>query len=301
MPLLIPWTLSLVLLGALVVVLILWKSRTQPRNDWSLGELQGRLNELERISDNLDELRSMFVLPRTRGDVGEKLLNELLRNWLPPESFALQYGFKDGTRTDAVIFLGNYMVAIDAKFPFQSVREVFPQRGTAGDTSRSATDSSVDPGTGTVAADKKIPAQVKRTFIQHARSIAEKYIRPDQGTLQFALMYVPSEALYYNCFVEDSELSSAVLAEKVVPVGPSNLFLYLQTVAYGLRGFNFPQQAEEVISRLAEVQKEMAVFDKEMATASTHLKNFNRMFDSLLSRYRTIDNLVKRIEDHRHN
>ncbi|MFW5712842.1 MAG: DNA recombination protein RmuC [Spirochaetota bacterium] len=290
MPLLISWSLSLVLLFTLVLVLVLWKNRTRHKDDWSLGELQGRLNELERISGNLEELRSMFVLPRTRGDVGEKLLNELLRNWLPPDSFALQYGFKDGTRADAVIFLGSYMVAVDAKFPFQSVREVFGGQEEAHPAS---------PDAQPMSSDKKIPAQVKRTFIQHARSISEKYIRPDQGTLQFALMYVPSETLYYNCFVEDSELSAAVLAEKVVPVGPTNLFLYLQTVAYGLRGFNFPKQAEEIISRLSEVQQEMTAFDKEMATASTHLKNFTRMFDSLLSRYRRIDNLLKRIEDRR--
>lgn len=271
-PLLISWSVSVVLLCALVVLLILWKYSNRHKNDWSVGELQGRLKELEKISGNIDELRSLFILPRTRGDVGEKLLGELLHNWLPQEAFALQYGFKDGTRADAVIFMGNYLVAVDAKFPFQSVREVLSQ-DTQG---------------------KKIPPQVKRTFIQHARNIAEKYIRPDQGTLQFALMYVPSEALYYNCFVEDSELTGAILNEKIVPVGPANIFLYLQTVAYGLRGFNFPQQAEEIISRLYEVQQEMSAFDKELATASTHLKNFTRIFDSLLVRYRKIENLVKR-------
>ncbi len=273
-PLLVSWSISLLLLCALVVLLILRKKSGYSNEGLSIGELQGRLKELEKISGNIEELRSLFVLPRTRGDVGEKMLNELLRNWLPQEAFALQYGFKDGTRADAVVFMGNYMVAVDAKFPFQSVREVLSQQ-TQG---------------------AKIPAQVKRTFVQHARTIAEKYIRPDQGTLQFALMYVPSEALFYNCFVEDSELSAAVLAEKVVPVGPSNIFLYLQTVAYGLRGFNFPKRAEEVISRVYEIQQEMSAFDKEISTASTHLKNFTRSFDSLLVRYRTIDNLIKRIE-----
>ncbi|MFO7729173.1 MAG: DNA recombination protein RmuC [Spirochaetia bacterium] len=273
-PLLISWSISLVLLCALLLILILRKSSRREQSSRDTGELQGRLNELEKISNHIDELRSLFILPRTRGDVGEKLLGELLHNWLPEDAFSLQYGFKDGTRADAVIFMDRYLVAIDAKFPFQSVREVLTQS----------------------AQEKKIPAQVRRTFIQHARSIAEKYIRPDQGTLQFALMYVPSETLYYNCFVEDSDLSAAVLAEKVVPVGPANIFLYIQTIAYGLRGFNFPQEAEEVISRLAEVQQEMAAFDKEIATASTHLKNFTRMFDSLLVRYRKIDNLVRRIE-----
>ena len=267
-PLLISWSISLILLCALLAVIILRKSSRDT------GELQGRLKELEKISSHIDELRSLFILPRTRGDVGEKLLGELLHNWLPQDAYSLQYGFKDGTRADAVIFMGQYLVAIDAKFPFQSVREVLTQS----------------------AQEKKLPAQVQRTFVQHARSIAEKYIRPDQGTLQFALMYVPSETLYYNCFVEDSELSAAVLAEKVVPVGPANIFLYIQTIAYGLRGFNFPQEAEEVISRLAEVQQEMSAFDKEISTASTHLKNFTRMFDSLLVRYRKIDNLVRRIE-----
>src|SRR6056297_1086373 len=267
-PLLISWSISLILLSALLAVIILRKGSRDT------GELQGRLNELEKISSHIDELRSLFILPRTRGDVGEKLLGELLHNWLPQNAYSLQYGFKDGTRADAVIFMGQYLVAIDAKFPFQSVREVLTQS----------------------AQEKKLPAQVRRTFVQHARSIAEKYIRPDQGTLQFALMYVPSETLYYNCFVEDSELSAAVLAEKVVPVGPANIFLYIQTIAYGLRGFNFPQEAEEVISRVAEVQQEMTAFDKEISTASTHLKNFTRLFDSLLVRYRKIDNLVRRIE-----
>ena len=267
-PLLISWSISLILLCALLAIIILRKSNRDT------GELQGRLKELEKISRHIDELRSLFILPRTRGDVGEKLLGELLHNWLPQDAYSLQYGFKDGTRADAAIFMGQFLVAIDAKFPFQSVREVLTQS----------------------AQEKKLPAQVRRTFVQHARSIAEKYIRPDQGTLQFALMYVPSETLYYNCFVEDSELSAAVLAEKVVPVGPANIFLYIQTIAYGLRGFNFPQEAEEVISRLAEVQQEMSAFDKEISTASTHLKNFTRMFDSLLVRYRKIDNLVRRIE-----
>ena len=267
-PLLISWSISLILLCALLAIIILRKSNRDT------GELQGRLKELEKISSHIDELRSLFILPRTRGDVGEKLLGELLHNWLPQDAYSLQYGFKDGTRADAAIFMGQFLVAIDAKFPFQSVREVLTQS----------------------AQEKKLPAQVRRTFVQHARSIAEKYIRPDQGTLQFALMYVPSETLYYNCFVEDSELSAAVLAEKVVPVGPANIFLYIQTIAYGLRGFNFPQEAEEVISRLAEVQQEMSAFDKEISTASTHLKNFTRMFDSLLVRYRKIDNLVRRIE-----
>lgn len=286
-PQLLPWAVSLVLLTVLLTLLIQklltrLRDRNQHRaGDLQLGELQGRLNELTRISGNLEELRSLFVIPYTRGGLGETLLEELLRNWLPEESYALQYGFKNGSRADAVIRLGDYLVAVDAKFPLQSVREALsPPEG--------------EEGGGEV--PRQIPAQIRRTFLNHARDIAGKYIRPEEHTLQFALMYIPSEHLYYRCFVEDNGLAAAILEYKVVPVSPSSLFLYIQTVAYGLRGFNFSKKAEKLLSYLYEVQTELAAFDKTVSTAGTHLKNLTRSFDALSIQSRRIDTLVKRIE-----
>ncbi|HDQ15027.1 MAG TPA: DNA recombination protein RmuC [Sediminispirochaeta sp.] len=242
-----------------------------------LGDLQGRLKELENISRQLDELRSLFILPRSRGDLGESLLETLLRNWLPDKSYSLQYGFRDGSRADAVIHLGRYKVAVDAKFPLQSVKEALipPQ--------------SEEP-------PEALPPQVKRVFLKYARDIAAKYIHPEEGTLQFALMYVPSESLYYRCFVQDSELSALLLQEKVIPASPATLFLYLQTVAYGLRGFAFSEKAEEVVRRLAEIQSELSKFDRHLNTAGTHLKNLNLSFDNLSTQSRSISSLLQHIE-----
>jgi len=270
--------LTAVAVSVLSILLTLLISRRShgPSDSAHLGELQGRLNELERISRHLDELRTLFILPRTRGDIGETLLAELLKNWLPKENFSLQYGFSNGNRADAVIHLGQYMVAVDAKFPMQSVREVLISSNEADTT-------------------PEIPSQIKRTFIQHADDIASKYIRPDEGTLQFALMYIPSENLYYRCFVEDSRLSAAVLERKVIPTSPSTLFLYIQTVAYGLRGFRFSQKAEQMIAQLYEIQTELRGFDKNLSTTATHLKNLTRSFDSLSNNYRRVDLLVNRI------
>src|SRR6056297_3701191 len=114
-PLVISWSVSLLLLCVLLVVLILRKRNRHEQSSRDTGELQGRLNELEKISSHIDELRSLFILPRTRGDVGEKLLGELLHNWLPQDAFSLQYGFKDGTRADAFIFIVRHSIALDAK------------------------------------------------------------------------------------------------------------------------------------------------------------------------------------------
>ncbi|MGC9311065.1 MAG: DNA recombination protein RmuC [Sediminispirochaetaceae bacterium] len=263
----------------LTLVVVLFYSRGSRRSSDSIstGELQGRLNELERISRHLEELRTLFILPRTRGDVGETLLAELLKNWLPQENYSLQYGFSNGGRADAVIHLGNYMVAVDAKFPLQSVRDaLIPADSTE-----------------TV---PEVPAQIKRTFIQHARDIASKYIRPDEGTLQFALMYIPSESLYYRCFVEDSRLSAAVLEQKIIPASPSTLFLYIQTVAYGLRGFRFSRKTEQMIARLFELQTELRSFEKNLGTTATHLKNLTNAFDSLTTNYRRVDTLMQEID-----
>lgn len=291
----IPWIVSLVLLTILLTLLIhrlltARKENPETRNGvLQLGDLQGRLNELTRISGNLEELRSLFVVPYTRGGVGETLLEELLRNWLPEESYALQYGFQNGSRADAIIRLGEYLVAVDAKFPLQSVREaLLPPEEDA--SPRDALQET------TKDAPRKIPAQVRRTFLNHARDIAGKYIRPEEHTLQFAMMYIPSEHLYYRCFVEDSGLAEAVLEHKVVPVSPSSLFLYIQTVAYGLRGFNFSQKAEKLLSYLYEIQTELAAFDKAVSTAGTHLKNLTHSFDTISAQSRRIDLLVKRIE-----
>ncbi len=279
-PQLVPWFISIIILAVLLTILfqkLLF--RKNEGHNLQLGELQGRLNQLEKISGSLEELRTLFIVPHTRGGVGETLLEELLRNWLPEQGYSLQYGFQNGNRADAIIRLGNYIVAVDAKFPLQSVRDaLLPLPAEQGD------------------APREIPAQIKRTFIRHARDIAEKYIRPEENTLQFALMYIPSENIYYRCFVEDGDLSASVLKQKVVPVSPSSLFLYIQTVAYGLKGFNFSRKAEKLLTYLYEVQTEMAAFDHTLNTAGTHLRNLTRSFDTLSNQSKRIETLLKRIE-----
>jgi len=275
-PLIIYITAGFFLITLALIFLLFIKSRGSSETN-SLGELKGRLHELEQISRTIEELRTLFIMPRTRGDLGETILAELLKNWLPDENYTLQYSFSSGTRVDAVIHLGQYMVGIDAKFPLQSVKEALIPK-----------DNEETPG--------EIPGQVKRTFLHHARDIAGKYIRPDEGTLQFALMYIPSESLYYRCFVEDSQLSARILEQKVVPTSPSTLFLYIQTVAYGLRGFRFSQKAEQMVSHLSELQTELRTFDRNMGTASTHLKNLIHSFDNLSQSHRRIDTLMKRLE-----
>jgi DNA recombination protein RmuC len=142
-----------------------------------------------------------------------------------------------------------------------------------------------------------VPKSVRRTFRGHAEEIAGKYIRPEEGTLQFAVMYVPSEHIYYRCFVEDPELAEEVLRLNVVPTGPSALFLYLQTVAYGLRGFSMPERARELSAAVYELRRESSALAKDLHTASGHLKNLTGSLDAVERRERSLQRILDRLEE----
>ncbi len=291
----IPATLAL-LLAAVALLRTFRPSERGEKGEFSPEQLNRRLEEIDRISGRLDQLRSIFVTPHIRGGVGETLLEELIRNWLPSESYRFQYGFRDGSRADAVILLGSYIIAVDSKFPLESVQELFSSPSAPSSEGESTgTDSTTVETASERPGLSPLPASVRRSLISHAKSISSKYIRPEEGTLQFALMYIPSEAVYYRCFVRESDLAEELITLNVVPVGPYSLFLYVQTVAYGLRGFAFPERARELTELSYRLSAETEALSKELGTAATHLKNLYGTFDNVDKRARRLRSVAEQI------
>ncbi len=293
---------AILLALALALIALLRGFGSARREERSEGlDLQRRLEEIDRISSSLDELRKVFTTPHIRGGVGETLLEELIRNWLPEQAYSFQHSFKGGARADAVIRLGSYLVVVDSKFPLESVDRLFDgedRQSSHGGTS--ASQKSADEAEegkkarGSLAsANEPLPASIQRSLIAHAKGISEKYIRPEEGTLQFAIMYIPSEAVYYRCFVRDSGMTGELLSLGVVPAGPYSLFLYIQTVAYGLRGFAFPRRARELTELSYRLDAELELLAKELATAGTHLKNLYGNFDQIEKRSRRLRAFVQ--------
>ena len=229
----------------------------------------------DRLEDKLRSLSELFLVPQTRGAVGETVLAELLASWLPRGSFELQYGFRTGARVDAVIRLGSKLVPIDSKFPLEAASRFFagnPQAGTP------------------------LPGDVRKAFLKHISDIAERYIRPDENTMAFALMYIPAERVYYSIFVErPDELMKEALRRNVVPVSPGTLFVYLQTVSYGLRGLALPENLKTLVGELERLRTDLAAFRKSFDTAGTHLRNLSRAFDDASSRLGRIELLSDRL------
>lgn len=215
-------------------------------------EIETRLGQLDSIEKEVKELNSIFTLPYLRGEAGETLLKELISNYLPKGSYQMQYGFKNGSRVDAIIKTGKYIVPIDSKFPIQSVKEL-------------------------LLTDKPVSNQIIKTFLKHGEDISKKYINPTEGTLNFAVMYIPSEKLYYRAFVAGgSELTAKLLNIGILPCSPSTLFSFIQTVVYGLKGFTFNQRQNEIIEKIEALKVNYSRLNKQFQVSNSHLKNLKQ-------------------------
>jgi DNA recombination protein RmuC len=234
-----------------------------------------RLDQVETLSTRMGTLSEIFLVPRARGGFGELLLEELLRSWLPQAAYSLQYRFRSGVRADAVVRLGGALVAVDAKFPLESLKRELEGQQREG-----------------------VSSEARKAFLKHIDDISGKYIVPAEGTLAFALMYVPSERIYYDLFVRaDSGLMNAALERGVVPVSPGSLFLYLQTVAFGLKGFAFPGERKRLMRLLTQLRQDLEAFGRLFSLAGGHMKNMQRAYDEAAMRLQGLDNLVSRIEN----
>ncbi|MCZ7593391.1 MAG: DNA recombination protein RmuC [Kiritimatiellae bacterium] len=160
-------------------------ARTMAEVSKNLGQLTVATKQLEEVGKDISSLQDILRAPKLRGNLGELFLGDLLAQILPTEHFELQYGFKGGEAVDAVVKLNAGLVPVDAKFPLESFKRIL------------ATESDEA---------KKAP---RREFIRdvkkHVDAIADKYIRPDEGTFDFALMYIPAENVYYETIIKDDE------------------------------------------------------------------------------------------------
>ena len=142
-----------------------------------------------------------------------------------------------------------------------------------------------------------VTSEVRRTFQRHIEAISSKYIRPEDGTLQFALMYIPSERVYYHSFVEtDSGLLEEAIRSGVVPVSPGGLFLYLQTVAYGLKGLGFSHRQKELVQMTLNLRRDVDQLKKVFETGNAHLRNLVRSRDEAGKKLDDIDAALSRMD-----
>jgi len=246
-----------------------------------LGLLKESSRRMLEIGKDISSLESILQPPKLRGGIGELFLADLLSQILPPDHYTLQYRFKGGETVDAVIMLRLGMVPIDAKFPLENFRRVLDAES---------------------AEDRKIP---KRAFIKdvkgHIDAIAKKYIRMDENTFDFALMYIPAENVYYETIIKDDEfggemsLFTYALQKRVIPVSPNSFYAYLQTIILGLQGMRIEARSREVIEKLARVNKEFERFSDAFRLVGQHMDNSVKKYAEAEKRFGKVENKLSEI------
>jgi DNA recombination protein RmuC len=247
-----------------------------------IHERLGKVDEattqmLERAKD-LARLEQALRPPKARGGFGELLLENLLRDRLPPGAYQMQYTFDSGERVDAVVRVDRD-IPVDSKFPLDNYNRLVEAES---DDERTL-------------AERQFARDVK----QHIDAISTKYIRPDEGTYDFAFMYIPVEAVYYELACgKTGALLSYAHERRIFPVSPTTFTAYLQVIALGLRGMQIEEQAHEVMAYVAELQHDFARFADDFDKVGTHLGHAQSSYqraDKHLDRFGT--KLERAIED----
>ncbi len=235
----------------------------------NIGALEETLNQVKEITKEIRRLEDILAPPKIRGTLGETLLENILKEVLPREVYETQYRFSSGVVADTVVHVGKRILVIDSKFPLENYNRA--KNPDIDEDSRNAH-------------WKRFVQDVQKLVNQ----IREKYIRPSEGTFDFALMYVPAEGVYYEAFIEasgDSRLLNYAHERRVIPVSPSTLYAYLQVILFGLRGFQLEKKAEAILNLLRQSEETLGVLDKELNTLGNHIENALKKYRDFQGRF----------------
>lgn len=230
-----------------------------------LGSLSEATKKVFDVGKDIASLQEILRSPKLRGGLGELFLGDLLSQIFPSAHYTLQHRFKSGEAVDAAIRIGQNLVPVDAKFPLENFKRVVE---TATEDERRI-------------AKKKFLADVKK----HIDAIAGKYILPDEGTFDFALMYIPAENVYYELIIRDEAvdtdkgLLNYAFAKRVIPVSPNSFYAYLQTILLGLKGMHIEEQAQDILKNLARLSGDFEKFKADFELVGKHLTNTKTKYD----------------------
>ncbi len=254
-----------------------------------IGDITERLTRLDEgnkqvigFAEGLQQLQDILKNPKQRGVLGEYYLETLLKNILPPSGYAMQYGFPDGTIVDAAVFVKDKVIPVDSKFSLENynrmVEEKEPMR-------------------------KRDLAKLFESDLKNRIAETSKYIQPENNTMDFAFMFIPHEAIYYDLLVgtvgagEDAEnlIQRAASKYRVIIVSPTSFLAYLQTVLQGLKAMQIEESAKEIRKRVDELGKHLYAYEEYHNKLGTTLKTVVNHYNSASKELKKVDKDVMRI------
>lgn len=229
-----------------------------------MGDVQKNLGEMSEIGRSMKDLQAFLQSPKLRGNIGEQVLKELLSQMLPKQQFHLQYSFKSGAIVDAAIITSAGIIPIDSKFPMENFRKLNQENIEI--------------------TQKQAKLLFEKDVKKHLDDISKKYILTHEGTIDYALMYVPSESVYYE-IVNNATLMDYAAKKSVLPVSPMTFYAYLRSIMMSFEGQKISQKAREVLTSIRAVAKEHEKLGEDLGTLSKHVQNSYNMMNNVQSDY----------------
>lgn len=232
-----------------------------------IGDVQRNIGEFSEIGRGMRDLQDFLKSPKLRGNIGEQVLKDMLSQFLPKQSFKLQYAFKSGDKVDAAIMTSAGIIPVDSKFPMENFRRMLTEDRNP-----------------TTPALRGAHAEFGRDVRKHIDDISKKYILTSEGTVDYALMYVPSEAIYYE-IANDEDLFDYAQEKRILAVSPTTFYAYLKAILMSFEGQKIETKAREILSALRAIQNDYTKVEDGLSVLQKHLTNAYNMMGTVFNSF----------------
>jgi DNA recombination protein RmuC len=241
-----------------------------------IAEVSKNLGQMQEIGHSMKDLQDFLKSPKLRGNLGEHILRDLLSQNFPQALFQMQYKFNTGEIVDAILKTDNGFIGIDSKFPLENFSHMMQASSEADEQNFS----------------KLFFRDVKK----HISAIAKKYILPEEGTVNFAIMYVPSETVYYEIIRHESDINTFANDNKVVLVSPNSFYYFLRVIMMGMEGKKIEEQAQTILTTIQGIAKDANKFGDSLGILNTHITNAKGALDRVNTDYSRLSGKIEQVK-----
>ncbi len=240
-----------------------------------IGAVSKELGQMSQIGQSLQNFQDLLKNPKMRGGLGEQGLKDMLSQTFPNELYNMQYKFRNGQIVDAAIKIEAGIVPVDAKFPLENFNRIL----------KAKTESEI----------AEARRKFRSDFRVHVNAIAKKYIVSDEGTVDFALMYIPSETVYYELISNENDLHDYAIKAKVIPTSPNTFFYYLRSIMLGLQGRKISEMSKQILSTLKIIQTETNKFGDNLSVLNRHVTNAKSTMEKVDSDFTRLQGKIEKV------
>ena len=238
-----------------------------------IATVSKELGQVQEMGRHMQELQDFLRSPKLRGNIGEQVLRDLLEQYFSRDHFAIQHKFHDGQVVDAIVKASNGIIPIDAKFPLENFQKMVKAENEA--------------------AGAEALHEFFKDVKKHITDIAKKYILPHEGTVDFAVMYVPSEAVYYEMIRGESDLNTFAYDKKVFIVSPNSFYYFLKILMIGMEGKKLEDNIKQVQALLAGIHQDAGKFGEVLGVLNTHVTNAKAAVDRVNTEYAKLSGKIE--------